>query len=279
MEPSIRGLKHVLPFRLGTTSYIIPDDILPNVRYLADKVDDIELVLFESKTASNLPDPKVVDALKILGEKNGLSYTIHLPIDIHTGHVDESVRQHSVERCRYIIELVKPLLPLAYILHLDGDQRGTVPSKDISRWLTNHRRSVHEILEAVEPEKICIETLDYPFELVEEIVQSLGLSVCIDIGHLLVSDENIESFLGRYLAKTRVIHLHGVQNGKDHKAIHHLDPSLLEQLFKRFARKNEANCVMTLEIFNEKDFQASLNTIACLLQKDLQPVAKRRVSE
>ena len=42
-----------LPFRLGTTSYIIPADILPNVRYLADKVDDIELVLFEADDYSN----------------------------------------------------------------------------------------------------------------------------------------------------------------------------------------------------------------------------------
>ena len=45
------------PFRLGTTSYIIPNSILPNVRYLADKVKDIELVLFESDDGiSNFPD-------------------------------------------------------------------------------------------------------------------------------------------------------------------------------------------------------------------------------
>ena len=30
-----------LPFRLGTSSYIIPADILPNVDFLKDKVDDI----------------------------------------------------------------------------------------------------------------------------------------------------------------------------------------------------------------------------------------------
>ena len=36
-----------LPFRIGTTSYIIPDDILPNVRFLAGRVKDVELVLFD----------------------------------------------------------------------------------------------------------------------------------------------------------------------------------------------------------------------------------------
>ena len=49
-----------LPFRLGTTSYIIPDDILPNVRYLADKIDDIELVLFDVEDYCNLPSPALV---------------------------------------------------------------------------------------------------------------------------------------------------------------------------------------------------------------------------
>ena len=31
-----------LPFRLGTTSYILPADILPNVEYLAGRVEDID---------------------------------------------------------------------------------------------------------------------------------------------------------------------------------------------------------------------------------------------
>ena len=52
------------PFRLGTTSYIIPDDILPNARYLAGKVRDIELILFEVDDGpNNLPAPEVIDEL------------------------------------------------------------------------------------------------------------------------------------------------------------------------------------------------------------------------
>ena len=35
-------------FRLGSTSYVYPDDILPNVGKLATVVDDIELVLFKA---------------------------------------------------------------------------------------------------------------------------------------------------------------------------------------------------------------------------------------
>ncbi len=56
------------PFRLGTTSYIIPADILPNVRYLADKVQDVELVLFEVDDGqNNLPSAEVIDDLIQVG--------------------------------------------------------------------------------------------------------------------------------------------------------------------------------------------------------------------
>src|ERR1041384_2488489 len=52
------------PFCLGTTSYIIPDDILPNARYLAGQVRDIELILFEVDDGpNNLPSPEVIDQL------------------------------------------------------------------------------------------------------------------------------------------------------------------------------------------------------------------------
>lgn len=53
--------------QIGTTSYIYPDDIIPNVRKLVNLVDDIELVLFEGKDYSNLPS---ADEVKTLREKS-----------------------------------------------------------------------------------------------------------------------------------------------------------------------------------------------------------------
>ncbi len=52
----LKSLKNRFPFRLGTTSYIIPADLMTNVRLLSPLVDDIELVLFEADDESNLPD-------------------------------------------------------------------------------------------------------------------------------------------------------------------------------------------------------------------------------
>ena len=55
------------PFRLGTTSYIIPADILSNVRYLAGKVRDVELVLFDVDDGmNNLPSPDEIEQLLMI---------------------------------------------------------------------------------------------------------------------------------------------------------------------------------------------------------------------
>src|ERR1035437_7731078 len=52
MQPSFPPLPQFsVPhsFRLGVPSYVYPADILPNVKALAPYVDDVELVLFESR--------------------------------------------------------------------------------------------------------------------------------------------------------------------------------------------------------------------------------------
>ncbi len=251
------GLKGRFPFRFGTSSYIVPDDILPNVRYLADKVDDIELVLFESDEISNIPDEATVSTLAAIAEESNLTYTVHLPLDAYLGHADEDVRVASIGKCKRIVERVEPLRPHGYLLHFHGDRRGRMPSDDLPRWLDNHRRSLDVLCESVGPEALCVETLDYPFALVEDVVIERGLSVCLDIGHLLLGGYSVEEHLDRHLARTRVLHVHGVADGRDHLDLSHLDPAVLEDLVRRLEADGSVTRVFTAEIFSEEDFDAS----------------------
>lgn len=254
-------LKKRLPFRLGASSYIIPDDIIPNVRFLADQVDDVEIVLFESTGISNIPSEETVRTLKALAAQHDLTYTVHLPIDIHTGHAESAERWRAVDACRRIIMRMEPLDPLAYILHLAGDRHGDSPSGDMPRWQAFHRDSVGAIIQDVSSQKLCIENLDYPFEWVSGIVGELDLSICTDIGHLLLCAEDVHRHLDRHLARTRVVHLHGIENGVDHRSVHHLDRSLRDALLQRLVDA-DGERVVTLEIFNVEDFRGSIRCLA-----------------
>ncbi|MBI5095847.1 MAG: sugar phosphate isomerase/epimerase [Candidatus Hydrogenedentes bacterium] len=254
-------LKGRFPFRLGTTSYIIPDDVIPNVRHLATQVDDIELVLFESDEMSNIPDPNAVRILRDLADEHALSYTVHLPLDTYMGHADERIRRGSVEKCLRVIERMAPLDPFAYVTHFHGDQRGLIPSDDMPRWLGNHRTSMEELLTAAPPDLFCVETLDYPFALIEDIVADFGAAVCLDIGHLIYYGHSPSDHLDRLLEQTRVLHMHGVADGKDHRDLSNLDRTVLEDVLQRLSSPGEPDRVFTMEIFGEDDFTRSIETL------------------
>ena len=82
-----------LPFRLGTTSYVVPDDLLANARFLAPLVQEMQLVLFDLPDGqSNLPSPATVAALSGLGAEADFTYTVHLLDDLRL--LDAEGRSH-----------------------------------------------------------------------------------------------------------------------------------------------------------------------------------------
>jgi sugar phosphate isomerase/epimerase len=253
-------LKNKFPFRLGTTSYIIPDDVLPNIEFLADKVDDIELVLFESDEISNIPDKSTISRMKDISREHDITFTVHLPMDAHTGHANETERIKSVGKCSRIIERMSPLEPFAYVVHFHGDRRGDSPSTDENHWREQHRKSMRELTRLAPAELFVIETLDYHYKLIEDIVRDLGLKTCLDIGHILNCGHDLDSYLASYLENTRVIHLHGIENRIDHKDISFLDKYLLKNLLNLVSERTEER-VLTLEIFSEKDLHNSLKVL------------------
>ncbi len=265
------NLKGAFPFRIGTTSYILAADILPNLRHVRNRVDDVELVLFESDEFSNMPSPDDVEEMTQLRWAADLTYTVHLPLDTQLGSGDEAERTASVGKCRRVIERMKSIEPFAWILHLHGDRRGDPPSDNMARWTEQNRRSLSELLEGgPKPQFICVETLDYAFENIAELVETLHLSVCLDIGHLLVNGRDVAAHLSRWLDRARVFHVHGVKpSGQDHADLSYLPQGLLEDLAGRLARlPTHDKRVVTVEIFGEDDFERSIRVVAERLCQD-----------
>lgn len=252
--------------RIGTTSYILADDILPNVRYLAPLVDDIELVLFESEGEDNLPSPSVIASLKELAEEHALTYTVHFPLDVYPGSKEKAVRQKSLDTYLRILSLTEPLDPFGYILHLTPDMYGPEASEDIPQWLSNLDESLYRLLErsSVSSRLFCAETLSYPFSLVEELVRKHNLMVTLDIGHVWMMGYDPHQACSSLLAETRVCHLHGVDRaGRDHQSLDKGDPKQIESFLSRLVEQGQdgKERVLTLEVFNQHDFLTSLSLL------------------
>lgn len=257
-----RNLKNHFPFRLGTTSYILPADLISNVRFLAPYVDDIELVLFEANDESNLPDDETIAELHAIACSNDLTYTVHLPLGLSLGAADEEERHRSVKKALHIVELASPLSPAAYVVHFEGDRRGPLPSENMSGWINGLKVSVAELLGTGTPSHLfCVETLDYPFALVDPIVYELELSVCLDIGHVLLQGHPLDAYLAKYHDRIRVFHAHGIRENKDHRDLGALRDSDLALLFGNLQSCRSAAPVLTLEVFDENDFRLSMEVV------------------
>ncbi|MDD5452166.1 MAG: cobamide remodeling phosphodiesterase CbiR [Desulfovibrionales bacterium] len=248
------------PFRLATTSFIYPDRILPNAMRLAPYLDEMELILFESK---NLPDREEISDLSALQNKQGLSYNVHLPLDIFLGHPSDKARGEGVAAVHEAIALTKRLTPSTYTLHYVCD--ADCGKKNLSLWQRHIAESTGNILKTgIKPGMISVETLDYPLTRVEDIINDFGLSVCLDLGHILLNGEDPLRYLDKYLEKTAIIHLHGVYEGRDHLGLDVLDEAALLDWLRLL--KGYTGTV-SIEVFSFHHLQTSLEILERLWAK------------
>jgi sugar phosphate isomerase/epimerase len=250
------------PFRLGTSSYIIPADILPNVHYLAGKVKDIELILFEVDDGpNNLPSPEVIEELAQVAREHDLTYTVHLPLDLKLGD-DGSEGDISLVKAKRVIECTRGLDPWAYVLHLDG--RSVRTSNDaalITRWQNHSVRALEIVSEwAGGAEKLAVENLEtYPLDFIQPVLVRISVSRCVDIGHLWLDNHDPIPYLQAALPRTRVIHIHGIAE-RDHRSLAFMPQEKVRAVWDELIHAKYAG-VLTLEIFSEEDFLSSMQVI------------------
>lgn len=260
--PPLEGDYH---FRLGIPSYVLPADILPNVKAFAPYVDDFELTLFESEKPS-FPSPKTVEQLAELAKDNELSYTVHFPLDRKLGSEFFAERIAMQKSILAIMRLMCPLKPFAWILHLEGI---AVPagSLQIEMWQKRIAGLLPAIIaEAGDPARVCVENLFYPFEWCVDLLESFRLGVGIDVGHLLLTGADISSHLKRFLPRARVVHLHGMRGGKDHQALDSIPAKDMKQMLVNLTGFNG---VLTLELFNLADVSSSIRYLSqCLNSRE-----------
>ena len=252
--------KNTFPFTLACPSFVYPAGYVDNVRHLAPFVDEIQLLFFESQPRS-IPSPDLISDLACLANHASISYHVHLPTDIDPGHPDPAQRQRAIDTVCMLMERCEPLQPSTYTLHLAHRADG-VTILPVDHWQSALHDSLRQMLPGHHRRRqISVETLDYPFELVAPVISALDLSVCMDMGHLLLHGGNIKAFFDRWQARITVIHLHGVQAGCDHLPLDHLSQAQMNTIcgmLKSF------NGVLCLEVYSQPALDASMARLADL---------------
>ncbi len=261
LDRSQRDVTHFgTPFRLGSTSYVYPADILPNVERLAAQgdVDDVELILFEIDDGpNNLPDDSVITRLVDLAGSYALTYTVHLPLDLRL--VAQGSAQHeSLRKAERVIKTTLPLAPFAYVFHLDG--QGVMEPGWTAQALGALERAIGW---AGQPERLAVENLEsWDPTYLDPILASLPISRTADIGHLWKMGRDPLSVLDLWLPRARVVHLHGIAE-RDHQSLAAMPPGVIDPVITHLM---DFRGVVTLEVFETADFfssrQALLDSVA-----------------
>jgi sugar phosphate isomerase/epimerase len=164
-----------------------------------------------------------VKGLIDLKDELGNAYTVHLPLwSLELATFNEPIRKGGVKSIVDMIDLLKPINPEAYVLHSTGALATEFsqldfpkPSIDMISMLMAgfSANSIEEILSQTEidPAKIAVENIEFPFDITRDVVDEYGLSICFDTGHLLSNqsgDETMLEFYRKHRDKIIELHLH-----------------------------------------------------------------------
>ena len=253
-----KSYKGVYPFKLATTSFIYPDNYIPNVKMLGSYFDEIELLLFESKDIESLFPKSVIDELRRLSQDLNIGFNLHLPTDISISAEDSRLQIDAIEIYKKIIDHMLPLAPSAFFLHVPYDEADTT-GPTVDKWRQRIRTNLSQILDGtVDAPLVAIETLDYPVDFVADIARELNLSICMDVGHLIIYGYNILDIFRKLSSRISSIHLHGVEQNQDHLGIDRLPQRYISpvmEILKHFQG------ILSIEVFSYEHLIPSVQTL------------------
>lgn len=250
------------PFRLGTTSFIVPDHIISNVKQLGPYFDEIELLVFESLPQEVLPSRADVAELALLSQDMDISYNVHLPVDVSLTAEKRQDRKTAAEILARVVERLHPLSPTTHTLHLE------MPCGSEAGWEDRAMDGLDLFLPRLDlPETVSLETLDYPPNLLDSFLEKHPVRLCLDAGHHFKYGHDPETTFDRYPDRIPVIHFHGVDFAPDRPRDHIGLDRLPRDMFDRSVRILERySGTLSLEVFNLEDLNRSLDVLSSVFK-------------
>ncbi len=191
---------------------------------------------------------------------------MHLPADLFFGDPDPALRRRFCETAFSFYERTLSLAPTSYILHLDSRRADETIEPDRSAWENRVRESLQTMqMKGIELRRIAVENLEYPLQCILPFVEAFDMSFCLDIGHLLRYGHDPAEQTALFLKMCSMVHLHGVDNGKDHTGLDHI--SLAQwRIICRALRRYDGG--VSLEVFSTDDLLVSLNRMQEMARRE-----------
>jgi len=259
---------------VGTTSFIDPGPIVDNVKKLGKMFDEIELLVFESLPFMTkngpvpvLPRADEIDELAGLSREFGVTYNIHLPVDVSFTASSKEERILAVDTIKQVVDLCSPLNLSTHTLHLEFTPETTEGKAGVEKWQDRALESLEILCPFLNhPSDISIETLEYSPEYLFKILDNIDVALCIDAGHLIKYNYDIKALFDRYGHRVPLIHLHGVDFSTKIPADHQgLDKTPMDRFLPTLDVLKSFDGVVSIEVFNRRNLQDSVDFLNHLI--------------
>jgi len=239
--------------------------------------------------------PPAIERLAKLKEDSDVSYTVHLPLwSVEPSTPLAPVREGSVRALIDTIQRTLILEPEVYVLHATGALAAEFYQMNLPdlakavilrQFQSNASESLQTILNetGIPSRQLAIETIEFPFDLTMELADQLDLSICLDIGHVLVGFSGpvgLFEALERCLPRLSEIHLHdgpwqgperNIGYGKDHQALGTGDLDVARLLDRLAEAKYDGPIIFELTV---EEALTSLEVIAAIRPDVLTPAGQ-----
>lgn len=251
---------------------IFGNDLLENVRRLANVFDNIEIVLFHTPSLHNIPSREEVQKLREIGRRKHVTYTVHLPASLQVASAHSGTRTKHVQLAIDLIEKTLDCKPVYYILHIPYTRPTLVPRpgeyfnfefmQSKRSWHQRARASLQKISSAVgQYGKLLVENINYSPQSLLAFTATGLCGMCLDVGHLILGREDVGDVLKSFLATAREIHLHGAKGYTDHLSLTVLEPNRIDKWLNYLIQTNYEG-IVNLEVFSREDLISSLDLAA-----------------
>jgi sugar phosphate isomerase/epimerase len=230
--------------KLASSSYIWQADIVTNIKKLKDYVKGIQILFFEMSDEQQMDNPIDVEELIRFKKKYGLTYFIHMPLNIDFySNISETIKKNKP-----IIDIGEKIGVDYYVFHIEEN-----PESNYNKICLENIKKFLNICSI--KEKFLIENISNNFDFLDYFINKLNINLCLDIGHLY--QQNIDlSIIENYKDKIKLVHLHDLNNdGNDHYYLNNIERN--KQAILLLNKINYRGYVI-LEIFSKEYFFKSL---------------------
>jgi len=267
-------------FKIGAPSMIYGKSVVRNAEMLSRSGIGLcftEILLFHTPELHNIPTIRELQSLIEIQDRTQTAYTVHLPAFLEIASNNREIREKSI---RLIIDIwleTSILQPAYYILHIPvtpptlvtvpGQYFKSGSSQSWGDWTSLAMESLRRIRASVgDMHNLLIENINYSPYFLEPFFKADYGRFCLDIGHLLLGDENVPEVLEHFRDQIREIHLHGVKDYTEHLSLDVLSRDKVVEWLSYLSRWNYQGFI-NLEVFSPGDLETSLEVVSDIMKE------------